>query len=62
MILTINASQIAPCKENIADPVVPANNRLFSPVDANCGDIHSGICFAVSSWPFKTVYPASSWT
>jgi hypothetical protein len=35
MILTINTPQIAPFKENIADPIGTAYGRFLSPVDAH---------------------------
>jgi hypothetical protein len=43
MILTINASQVAPFKKNIADSAGAAYYGLFTPVDANRCNIKAGI-------------------
>jgi hypothetical protein len=48
MVLTINALEIAVEKEDVADPLLPANYRLFSTVNTDGGDIKRGITPAIS--------------
>ena len=60
IILTINALQIAPGKENITDPPSPADDGLLTLVQGDGCNMVSGIAPAISQFPLISVYAAGS--
>ena len=61
MVLAVNASQVASCKEDIAYPCRSADGRFLSPVYADGCNIESGIGTAVSVSPPEPVHTALPW-
>lgn len=50
MILAVDTLQVAVGEKNIADPFRSADDRFFTPVNADTGDVESGIT------PAKTIF------
>ena len=61
MVLAVNASQVASCKEDVADPCRSAYGRFLSLVYADGGNTESGIGTAVSVSPTEPVHTALPW-